>query len=164
MIIGAAEYSGTYSTQNSNATPVGHTSFSPSVHIASLTINTPTVSKGGTATWSIVVTDGSGNPVSGVSVTCWLLNQSWNAIDATLTSSTDSTGTAAFSTSATSSTGTYYLLLSEVQPATSYYYDSSQNAAWTGYFTVQWQCSKVRRHSCRWPGVGRRMRPDDFLS
>src|SRR5262249_16357908 len=78
--IGAAEYSGTYSTQNSNATPVGHTSFSPSVHIASLTINTPTLSKGGTATWSIVVKDASGNPVPGVSVTCWLLNQSWNAI------------------------------------------------------------------------------------
>jgi hypothetical protein len=134
--IGAAEYTGTYSTQQSNATPVAHTSFSPAVHIAAITINAQNIAKGATASWSVTITDSSGNPVSGVTVECFLLNQSWQAIDADLTSRTNASGVASFSTNATSASGTYFLLLPEVRPPSGTYYDSSQNAAWDTYFNV----------------------------
>ena len=135
--IGAAEYSGTYSTMESPATPVGHTSFSPSIHVDAITMNTPHISKGGTASWTITVKDANGVAVSGIPVTVWLLNQSWNAIDYTATATTNSSGVASFSTNATSSTGNYFLLLPYVDTSlTSYYYDSYQNRAWTTYFAV----------------------------
>lgn len=82
--IAAAEYSGTYSTLESPATPVGHTSFSPSIDRRRRH-----------------------------------LNQSWNAIDYTATSISDTRGMAAFSTNATSSTGTYFMLLPYVDPSLS---------------------------------------------
>ncbi len=122
--IGAAEYTGSYSTQQSNATPVAHTSFSPSVHIAAITNNGQNIAKGATASWSVTIRDSSGNPVSGVTVECFLLNQSWQAIDADLTATTNT------------SSGTYFLLLPEVRPPSGTYYDSSQNAAWDTYFNV----------------------------
>jgi len=123
--IGAAEYSGTYSTMESPATPVAHTSFTPSIHVDAITMNTPTVSKGGTASWTITIKDANGVAVSGIPVTVWLLNQSWNAIDYTATATTNSSGVASFSTNATSSTGTYFLMLPYVDTSlTSYYYDS----------------------------------------
>lgn len=101
-------------------------------------MNTPTVSKGGSASWAITVKDANGVAVAGIPVTVWLLNQSWNAIDYTATSTTDTSGMAAFSTNATSSTGTYFLLLPYVDTSlSSYYYDSYQNNAWTTHFTVQ---------------------------
>ena len=136
--MGAAEYSGTYSSMESPATPVGHTSFSPSIHVDAITMNTPTVSKGGTASWTITVKDANGVAVSGIPVTVWLLSQSWNAIDYTATASTNSSGLASFSTNATSSAGNYFLLLPYVDTSlTSYYYDSYQNKAWTTHFTAQ---------------------------
>lgn len=136
--IGAAEYSGTYSSMESPATPVGHTAFSPSIHVDSITMNTPTISKGGTASWSITVKDANGIAVSGIPVTVWLLNQSWHAIDYTATVNTDNSGVASFSTNATSSTGTYFMLLPYVDTSlTEYYYDSYQNHQWTTFFTVQ---------------------------
>lgn len=136
--IGDAEYSGTYSSMNSPATPVGHTSFSPSIHVDAITMNTPTVSKGSTASWTITIKDANGLVVSGIPVTVWLFNQSWNAIDYTATANTDNSGAASFSTNATSSTGNYFMLLPYVDTSlTSYYYDSYQNRAWTTYFTVQ---------------------------
>ena len=136
--IGDAEYSGTYSSMNSPATPVGHTFFSPSIHVDAITMSTPTVSKGGTASWSITVKDANGVAVSGIPVTVWLLNQSWNSIDYSATVNTDNSGVASFSTNATSSTGTYFMLLPYLDTSlTSYYYDSYQNLAWTTYFTVQ---------------------------
>lgn len=136
--IGAAEYSGTYSTMESPATPAAHTSFSPSIHVDAITMNTPTVSKGGTASWTITVKDANGVAVSGIPVTVWLLSQAWNAIDYTATATTNSSGVASFSTNATSSTGTYFMLLPYVDTSlTSYYYDSYQNKAWTTYFQVQ---------------------------
>jgi hypothetical protein len=136
--IGAAEYSGTYSSLESPATPVGHTAFSPSIHIDAITMHTPTVSKNGTASWSITIKDGNGAAVSGIPVTVWLLNQSWNSIDYSATVTTDNTGVATFSTNATGSTGNYFTLLPYVDTSlTSYYYDSYQNKAWTTYFTVQ---------------------------
>jgi hypothetical protein len=135
--IGAAEYSGTYSTTESPATPVGHTSFSPSIHVDAITMNTPTVSKGGTASWTVTLKDANGTAVPGIPVTVWLLNQSWNAIDYTATATTNSSGVASFSTNATSSSGTYFLMLPFVDTTlTSYYYDSYQNKAWTTLFTV----------------------------
>lgn len=135
--IGAAEYSGTYSSMESPATPVGHTSFSPSIHIDAITMNTPSISKGATASWTITVKDANGAAVSGIPVTVWLLNQSWNAIDYTATATTNSSGVASFSTNATSSTGNYFLMLPYVDTSlTSYYYDSYQNKAWTTYFSV----------------------------
>jgi hypothetical protein len=136
--IGDAEYSGTYSTMNSPATPVGHTSFSPSIHVDAITMSTPTVSKGGTASWNITVKDANGVAVSGIPVTVWLLNQSWNSIDYSATVNTDNSGVASFSTNATSNTGTYFMMLPYVDTSlTSYYYDSYQNLAWTTYFTAQ---------------------------
>jgi hypothetical protein len=136
--IGAGEYSGTYSSMNSPATPVAHTSFSPSIHVDAITMNTPTVSKNGTASWTIAIKDANGNPVSGIPVTVWLLNQSWNSIDYSATANTNSSGVASFSTNATSSTGTYFMMLPYVDTSlTSDYYDSYQNNAWTTYFTVQ---------------------------
>jgi hypothetical protein len=136
--IGDAEYSGTYSSMNSPATPVGHTFFSPSIHVDAITMSTPTVSKGGTASWSITVKDANGVAVSGIPVTVWLLNQSWNSIDYSATVNTDNSGVASFSTNATSSIGTYFMMLPYLDTSlTSYYYDSYQNLAWTTYFTVQ---------------------------
>ena len=84
------------------------------------------------------IKDANGNAVSGIPVTMWLLNQSWNAIDYTATVNTDSSGVASFSTNATLSTGTYFTLLPYVDTTlTSYYYDSYQNKAWTTNFTAQ---------------------------
>jgi hypothetical protein len=121
----------------SPATPVGHTSFNPSIHVDAITMNTPTVSKGGTASWTITIKDPNGVAVSGIPATVWLLNQSWTAIDYTATATTNSSGVASFSTNATSSTGTYFLMLPFVDTSlTSYYYDSYQNKAWTTYFSV----------------------------
>lgn len=100
-------------------------------------MNTPTVSKGGTASWSVTIKDANGVVVSGIPVTVWLLNQSWNAIDYSATVNTDNTGVATFSTNATNSTGNYFMLLPYVDTSlSSYYYDSYQNKAWTTYFTV----------------------------
>jgi Macroglobulin domain MG4 len=100
-------------------------------------MNTPSISKGATASWTITVKDANGVPVSGIPVTVWLLNQSWNAIDYSATATTNTSGVASFSTNATSSTGTYFLLLPSVDPSlSSYYYDSYQNKAWTTYFSV----------------------------
>ena len=97
-------------------------------------MNTPTISKGGTASWTLSIKDANGVAVSGV----WLLNQSWNAIDYSATVNTDNSGVASFSTNATSSTGNYFMMLPYVDTSlTSYYYDSYENKAWTTYFTVQ---------------------------
>jgi len=62
--IGAADYTGSYSTQQSNATPVAHTSFSPSAHIAAIRNNGQNIAKGAAASWSVTIMDSSGNPVS----------------------------------------------------------------------------------------------------
>ncbi len=115
---------------------MAHTSFSPSFHITAITNNGQNIAKGATASWSVTIRDSSGNPASGVTVECFLLNQSWQAIDADLTSTTNTSGVASFSTNATSSSGTYFLLLPEVRPPSGTYYDSSQNAAWDTYFNV----------------------------
>lgn len=107
-------------------------------HVDSITMNTPTISKGGTTSWGIAVKDANGLAVSGIPVTVWLLNPSWNGIDYSATVDTDNSGVASFSTNATSATGTYFMLLPYVDTSlTSYYYDSYQNKAWTTYFTAQ---------------------------
>jgi hypothetical protein len=106
--------------------------------VDAITMNTPSIAKGATASWSITVKDANGVAVSGIPVTVWLLNQSWTAIDYSATVTTDSSGVASFSTNATSSSGTYFMLLPYVDTSlTSYYYDSYQNKAWTTYFSVQ---------------------------
>ena len=143
--IGAAQYSASYRTQQSNALPVPHEVFTPSSHVASFSVTnmsqaqTTTFKRGTTVYWSVKVTDAAGSPVSGDSVTTTVYNPSWDSIYATVTATTDSSGMAHFSrtTAVSDPAGAYFIFLSQVASGpSSIYYDSSQNTGWTGGFTL----------------------------
>ena len=144
--IGGAEYTGSYWTQESNAVPVSDELFTQTSHVASILVTnssqaqTSAFQTGATVYWSVKVTDAyDGSPVPGDSVTTTVYEPSWDSIFASVTAITDSSGTAHFSrpTDASDPAGTYFIFLSEVvSPSSSIYYDSSQNTAWTGGFTL----------------------------
>ncbi len=143
--IGAAEYTGSDAKQESNATPVSHEVFNPSSHIASISVTNgsgapnSTFVKGAEIHWSVKVTNADGAPVPGQSVTATVYEPSWDSIYATVTATTDSSGTAHFShqTGGSNPAGSYFIFVSTVlSRSLTTYYDSSQNTAWTGSFTL----------------------------
>jgi len=143
---GFDEYSGTTSTQNSNALPPAH--YTPSlatVHVASITTTDvngnpqTTFSKGGAVYWKVKMANSSGVGVSGITVSSLVFNQSWTAFNTTapLTAVTDANGNASFSGTASSNSGQNWIILPSVATPSTYYYDSAQNGVFIQPYTVQ---------------------------
>jgi hypothetical protein len=144
--VGAAEYAGVDSKQESNARPVLHQDVAGASHVASISVTDSsgaprsTLPRGSVLYWRVKVTNAEGAPLSGQSVTTTVYDPSWSSIYATVTATTDASGTAKFTHTTASGdvAGTYFMFLSQVQPrSTSGYYDSSKNTAWTSSFTLR---------------------------
>jgi hypothetical protein len=143
---GFDEYSGTFSSANSLATPAAHYVPSlPTVHNSDIwTTNssgvpTSTFAGGSTVYWKVKMVNSSGTGIAGITVKSIVLNHSWNGFmtAAPLSAVTDASGVASFSGTADTFAGQNWIVVTGVSTPTSYYYDSAQNADFIQAYTVQ---------------------------
>ena len=113
-------------TASSSLTVTINTAVS-TLHVAGLAMTLTSVKRGKTATAQVTITDSAGAPISGATV-----SGQWSGlVTGSVSGSTGTGGTIAFTSSKSSSTGTFTFTITNVS-ATGYAYASSQNAATSG--------------------------------
>jgi hypothetical protein len=112
---------------SSSITVTVQTATSPTVHVASISMSLSTNRKGKAAVASIAITDSSGHPVSGATV-----SGNWNGVTSGSGSgTTNSSGITTITSARTKNSGTFTFTVTSVA-ASGYSYNPSQNAVSSG--------------------------------